>query len=192
MTFDEIMESIIVLAENDQSIDDTAMTVWIQQGINRINQALHTRIPTTVVGNEEPKFDSTYHESLVLFGVMKYRESDSSYNDAMYFMDKFDTMVNLMKRDMAIPPSIMADFNTQQITVEDALVYDYQLTIPSGSYYDTVKVYVNDVEVKHTVDQFNQLLRINPITTLVSGDQITVRFENNSDLNEPPYQWWSF
>jgi hypothetical protein len=29
------------------------------------------------------------------------------------------------------------------------------------------------------------------LKTLTVNDKITVNFENNSDLNAPPYSWWN-
>jgi hypothetical protein len=56
MKMDEIMDAIISLAENDQSIDDVAMSTWVSQGINRINVALNTNFPSSLSGSDEPAF----------------------------------------------------------------------------------------------------------------------------------------
>lgn len=192
MTADEIIEAIITLAEGDQSISDVAVHRWIAQGIDRINMALHTSIPNSIIGTEEPQFDKRFHESLVLFGIAKYRESDSDYAAGQYFLAQFEDMVRVMQRDMVIQPSIRTDYNVQQIVVTNILTFMYTLTIPSGSYYDTIKVYRNDSLLNSNTYMINvtaQTLTLVGIT-LVLNDKITVEFENNSDLNDPPYQWW--
>jgi hypothetical protein len=191
MKYDEITESIISLAENDQSIDDVAMAGWVRDGINRINAALNTNFPSSLAGSDEPAFDSRYHEALVIFGVAKYRESDSAYSDAQYFMQQFDNMLQIMQRDMQIPPSYKTDYNYKQIVVTDATIFVYNLDIPYGSYFDDIVVYLNDVKLASSDYKIQMDTgTITILTTLTVNDKITVNFENNSDLNAPPYGWW--
>lgn len=194
MTMDEIFEEVVILAENDQSISETNVLNWCNQALQRINVALQAKIPLIVdTGLTVPAIDPRYHEALILFSVAKYRESDSSYNDANYFMGQFNDMVATMQRDMVIPPSQRGDYNIQQIIVPDSNTYLYALTIPDGSYYDDIKVYHNDVEIRSfNVDSANRRINISATIPLVSDDKLTVIFENNSDLNAAPYQWWTF
>jgi hypothetical protein len=191
MKMDEIMDAIISLAENDQSIDDVAMSTWVSQGINRINAALNVNFPSSLSGSDEPAFDARYHEALVIFGVAKYRESDSAYSDAQYFMQQFDAMVMKMQRDMVIPPSYQTDYNYKQIVVTNPTTIVYNLDIPSGSYFDDIVIYLNDIVVPSgfTIDSTAGTITFLTVTLTVN-DKITVKFENNSDLNAPPYQWW--
>jgi hypothetical protein len=191
MKLDEIFDAIISLAENDQSIDDVAMATWVSQGINRINMALNTTFPSSLNGTDEPAFDSRYHEALVIFGVAKYRESDSAYADAQYFHQQFDDMVMRMQRDMVIPPSYKSDYNYKQIVVTNPTTIVYNLDIPYGSYFDDIFVYLNDVKLTSgfTIDSNNGTITFVTVTLTVN-DKITVQFENNSDLNSPPYGWW--
>lgn len=194
MTYDEIAEAIVSLAENDQSIDDVAMSTWVSQAINRINVALNVNFPSSISGTNVPAFDSRYHEALVIFGVAKYRESDSAYNDAQYFMVQFNEMLKTMQRDMEIPPSYKKDYNHQQIVVTNAITFMYNLDIPYGSYFDDITVYLNDKLVdnkNYAVSMNNKTITFTTVSFVV-GDKITIKFENNSDLNAPPYQWWTF
>jgi hypothetical protein len=196
MNMTEIFAAVKELAENDQSIADATITRWIDQGINRINQALQSNIPKTSGQPETyvPAFDERFHESLVLFGAAKYYEGDSSYNNAQYFMGEFDSMVNTMQRDMVLKPSTIVDYNTQQIIVTDTSAFSYTLNMPYGSYFDVIEVFVNDVPVDpkyYTINSATRTLVFIGIP-LVLNDKITVRFENNSDLNAAPYSWWTF
>jgi hypothetical protein len=194
MTYDEIVEAIISLAENDQSIDDVALARWVSNGIDRINITLNTSFPSSLSGTEEPAFDSRFHEALVVFGVAKYRESDTSYNDAQYFMQQFNDMLMVMQRDMEIPPAFRKDKDVQQIVVTNPTTIVYDLSMPYGSYFDYISVYKNN----ELVNPINYRITLNTkkITfqgiSLVPDDRITIVFENNSDLNAPPYQWWTF
>ena len=194
MKVDEIVTATRSLAENDQSIPQADIITWIDQGINRINTAMQANIPlvTGLPTTTVPAFDPRFHESLVLFCVAKYRESDSAYNDAQYFMGQFGDMVLTMQRDMELLPSTEMGYDWLQL-VATTSKYIYDLSIPSGSYYDNIEVYVKDVKItKYTVSPTAKTLNISPTVTLTTGDKITVHFENNSDLNSPPYQWWGF
>lgn len=195
MTMDEIFESVIILAENDQSIPEANIILWTNSAIQRINTRLKSNIPTvTDVGDIVPAFDQRYHETLVNFCVSKYKEMDSAYGDAQYFMGQFDVMLMDMQRDMVLLPSTILDYNHQQITVTDSTNHVYPLLMPYGSYFDSVIVYLNNVPLnynnyKTTIGNRTVFLKG---VTLAVGDKITIKFENNSDLNEPPYAWWSF
>lgn len=196
MMMSEIITKVKSLAENDQSIPNTDITSWVDDAIQRINIALQCNIPTTS-GNTTtlvPSFDVRYHEALVLFCVGRYRESDSDYNGAIYFNNKFEDMLKVMQRDMVLQPSVRTDYNVQQIVVTNATVLVYTLTIPYGSYFDMISVYKNDVIVDPKYYTFSidaRTITFKGITLAVS-DKITIQFENNSDLNNPPYAWWSF
>jgi hypothetical protein len=67
----------------------------------------------------------------------------------------------------------------------------YNLDIPYGSYFDDIFVYLNDVKLTSgfTIDSNNGTITFVTVTLTVN-DKITVQFENNSDLNSPPYGWW--
>jgi hypothetical protein len=190
----EIVTATRSLAENDQSIPEADIVIWIDQAINRINTALQANIPMIkgLPTSSVPQFDPRFHEALVLFCVGKYRESDSAYNDAQYFMGQFQDMTIQMQRDMVLLPSTQVGYDWLQL-VGVTGTYVYNLNIPSGSYYDNIEVFLKDVKLEYyTVNSANQTLSIKATQTITTGDKITVHFENNSDLNNPPYQWWGF
>lgn len=196
MMMSEIITRIKSLAENDQSISNTDITAWVDDAINRINQAMQANIPTTG-GNTTtlvPAFDVRFHESLVLFGVARYRESDSDYNGAMYFNSKFDNMLETMQRDITLLPSVRVDSQVQQIVAPNSSTFTYNLNMDYGSYFDSVSVYKNDILVDskyYTISVDKRTITFKGIT-FATNDKITILFENNSDLNNPPYAWWSF
>lgn len=196
MTLDEIISATRTLAENDQSISQNDIVAWVDMAIDRINQALQANIPH-VKGKSTayvPEFDSRYHEALVMFAVAKYYEADSAYNNAQYFMQQFENMVMSMQRDMEIKPSMRADYNVQQIVVTDPNTSVYTLDMPFGSYFDVINVYRNDSLVdpkNYYLNLYNKQIVFTGIT-LSANDKITIVFENNSDMNNPPYSWWTF
>jgi len=194
MMMSEIITKVKSLAENDQSIAASDITGWVDDAINRINQALRANFPTTG-GNTTtlvPAFDARFHESLVLFAVAKYRESDSDYQAGQYFMNLFDDMCRVMQRDIDIPPRYKVDGTIQQITVTNATTMIYTLKMPYGSYFDDIQVYQNDNLVDPSNYIINQSLK--QITfynmTFAVNDIITIDYELNSELNAPPYEWW--
>lgn len=194
MMMSEIIAKVKSLAENDQSIANADITGWVDDAIGRINQAMKSNIPTTA-GNTTslvPAFDVRFHEALVIFAVAKYRESDADFQSAQYFSMQFDDMVRTMQRDMTLLPSVRVDDQIQQIIVTNASVFTYNLIMDYGSYFDYVSVYKNDILVDPL--NYSTSLQKRQITfkgiTLAVNDKITILFENNSDLNNPPYQWW--
>lgn len=194
MQMSEIFTAVKDLAEQDLSIPDASITRWCDDAINRINQTLQCAIPKTTgqPTTYVPEFDERFHEVLVLFSVARYRESDGDYNAATYFLNTFNDTLRVMQRDMEIAPSQRRDYNVQQITVTNASTTTYALTMPSGSYFDLVSVYQNDVLLdvdQYTISSYDKQITL--YTTLVVDDIITIVFENNSDLNNPPYEWWN-
>lgn len=194
MEMQEIIERVRSLAENDQSIPQEDIYAWTDQAMQRINVALSAKFPLVKdqPTSYEPEIDNRWHEAFVVFCVAKYRESDSAYNESGYFMEQFNDMIMTMQRDMNIPPSFRADHNVQQIEVTDDTVISYDLEIPSGSYIDYIDVYHNNKKLKSTSFRVSSITETITLVglTLTIGDKITVVFENNSDLNNPPYSWW--
>jgi hypothetical protein len=194
MQLSEIKAYVKSLSENDQSIADADIIRWIDSGIRKLNQLLKCNIPLTTGQPDTyvPAFDSNYHDVLLYFAEAKYRESDSDYQSAQYFTNMFNEMVMDMQRDMKLNPSIRTDPQVQQITVTSADTLVYNLTMNYGSYFDVFDVYQNDVWVDpkyYKISMQNKQITFTGITLAVN-DKITIVFENNSDLNNPPYQWW--
>jgi hypothetical protein len=194
MQLSEINSYIKSLSENDQSIQDTDITRWIDSAIRRINQALKANIPVTTGKPTTyiPEFDANFHDALLYFAESKYRESDSDYQSAQYFTGLFNDMLRTMERDMDLNPSVRTDPQVQQITVTNASTLVYDLFMDYGSYFDKLDIYQNDKLVdpkNYNVSLTNKQITFTGIT-LVLNDKITIVFENNSDLNQPPYKWW--
>lgn len=195
MMMSEIITKTKSLAENDQSIANADITGWVDDAIGRINQAMKSNIPTTS-GNTTtlvPAFDARFHECLVIFAVAKYRESDSDYQSAQYFLGTFDDMLKIMQRDMTLLPSVRVDNNVQQIVVPNTTTFVFTLVMDYGSYFDNISVYNNDILVDdkyYKLDVTNRQITFIAYT-FAANDKVTILFENNSDLSNPPYQWWA-
>lgn len=195
MQLSEIRAYVKDLAEQDLSITDAQVDRWVNSAINRINTALESNFPkiiTGAAGTYEPEFDERYHEILVIFANAKYRESDADFNSAGYFMNTFNDMLMDMQRDMEIPPAFRKDKDVQQIVVTNATTMGYNLSMPYGSYFDYISVYKNNVLLEPKYYRIAlETKTITMLTTLVVNDKITVVFENDSALNQPPHAWWS-
>lgn len=196
MNITDIIRKTKRLADDDQSILTSDIQDWIDLAIDRINQALKCNIPyiTGLTLSTIPSFDTRFHEILVNYCVAKYREGDSDYSSAQYFMKLFDDMLDVMQRDMTLNPSIRMDYNVLQLTPPDTTGIISTVNLPFGSYFDQIFTYQNDVDISKycTYNSISQTLTIDitNITNLTTTDKITVVFENNSDLNAPPFQWW--
>lgn len=194
MQLQDIRAYVKDLAEQDLSITDAQIDRWLDSAIDRINTALESNIPriTGKTATYIPEFDDRYHEALVIFANAKYRESDADFQSATYFMNTFNDMLMDMQRDMVVPPSYRKDKDVQQIVVTNATTLVYTLSMPSGSYFDYITVYKNDVEVDESKYTLNG--RLKSITfkgiTLAVNDKLTIVFNNKSDLNQPPHAWW--
>ncbi len=193
MKLSDLFSYVKSLSENDQSILDEDIYRWVDSAIDRINVACQCNIPKTTgqPTTYEPEFDPRFHEALLLFAEARYRESDSDYNSAAYFMSTFNDMIRVMQRDMIIKPSQRVDYTIQQIVVTDATVLTYNLTMPISSYYSNLVVYYNDAEL----DKSNYKIAINTKTItfynqLAVNDKITIEFVDDSALNNAPYEWW--
>lgn len=181
------------LAENDQSINDTDITDWMDDAIGRVNRELKTNYAkaTGQADTWQPEFDENYHEVILMFAQARYRESDADYQSAQYWDTKVNDIVMNMQRDMKILPSFRADNEVQQIVITDPTNATYNLTMDFGSYFDVLEVYQNDSLVDPSY--YKVVLNSKTITftqTLEYNDKITIVFQENSDLNNPPYQWW--
>lgn len=193
MNLGDLKRKIKSLAENDQSIAVTDMTDWLDDAIDDINTALKSNFSkaTGQADTWEPEFDSRYHEALLIFAQKRYREADADYSSAQYWDNKFTVKLMDMQRDMKVPPSFRADPEVQQIVITDPTNAIYNLTMDFGSYFDVLEVYQNDSLVSPSY--YKVSLNSQQITftqTLEYNDKITIVFQENSDLNNPPYEWW--
>lgn len=196
MVIDDIIRITKRLCDDDQSITNSDLTDWIDMGIDAINQQIGANIdhitgqPTNTTS---PNFDSRYHQSLVDFCVMQYRLGDSDYNAAAIFEKKFGDMLALMQRDMPLNPSVRKDDYVLQLVAADTSGIFDTSALDSGVYFNVLLVYQNDKEITQycrfdyvteqmTVDTGNAPIAVN--------DKITIVFEENPALNNPPFDWW--
>ena len=196
MKVDDIIRETKRLADDDQSILTTDIQDWIDMCIGRINQACKCNIPTisSLPTSTIPSFDARYHEILVLFCVGKYREGDSDYTAAQYFMKEFQDMLSIMQRDMPINPSIqLGDSWLQLAATSDGQTIFSLVGMPYGSYFNNLVVYQNDVEITDycTFDLRNKQMTIDTgNVTIKNADKISVNFLDDSETNNAPYEWW--
>jgi hypothetical protein len=199
----EIYSSVKSLAENDQSIVNSDINRWIDAAISRINQVCQSNIPlagANAVGYT-PQFDERYHDALVLFSVARYRESDSDYIGAGYFMNQFDIMLRDMQRDMYIPYCYKKDYNVQVFTV-DTGVLTFNLNIANSAYYGVIDVYLAPVGDSlnerlldpsyYTINQDKKTITFTVTAGLVQDDIISISYEANAAFENAPYGNWSW
>jgi hypothetical protein len=203
MNLTEIHASVKSLAENDQSIAQADINRWIDAAIQKINQKCQANIPLvgTNLMTYTPEFDIRYHESLVLFSVGRYRESDSDYSGASYFMNQFEDMLREMQRDMYIPYCFRKDYNVQTI-VNDEGALTYDLTIADSAYYGVIDVYLASngfwiyekllKPTDYTINQTKKTITFKPTVNLQIDDIISISYEANAAFENPPYGNWTW
>lgn len=197
MKVDDIIREVKRLADDDQSIKTSDIQDWIDLGIDEINQNLKSNIPyiSSLATSTIPKFDSRYHSILIKWCVAKYREGDSDYTAAQYFMKQFTDTLDMMQRDMPVPPSLRNDDSIIQLTATSDGQSIYNIpTLPLGSYYGSLKVYQNDSEITDYCtfnSRTKQMVIDTTSVTIKTNDTISIDFEINSELDNPPYTWWA-
>jgi hypothetical protein len=195
MKVDDIIREVKRLSDDDQSILTSDIQDWIDLGINRINQALKCNIATisSLSTSTIPNFDARYHEILVLFAVAKYREGDSDYTAAQYFMGLFADMLKVMERDMPKNPSIRLDDSIIQLVAADTSGIFNVPTLPTNAYFNNIFVYKNDNDISQycTFNSLSKQMIVDIANAPISvNDKITVDYEINSALDTPPYGFW--
>lgn len=201
MNLTTIYSRVKSLAENDQSIVNTDIDGWLDSAINKINQMCQSKFPVVSgnAGTYTPQFDDRYHDALVLFAVGRYRESDSDYNGASYFMNQFDSMVRDMQRDMYIPYCFRKDYNVYSFTYDTAKSI-WDIDLPPSAYYGTIIVYIaplgNAVNEKrldpkyYTINADDNTITLKATYTFALTDIISLNYEANAAFESPPYGNW--
>lgn len=197
MVVDDIIRIAKRLCDDDQSIQTSDLTDWIDMGIDELNKNLSIQIPHIAglpTNSTSPNFDSRYHNILVDYCIIKYREGDSDYNASGYFLKVFNDKLQQMERDMPKNPSIRTDYDVMQLTPPDTTGVIPTNQLPYGAYFDNIRIYQNDVDITSycTLDSVAMTLTID-ITqlTVAITDKITIVFDNNAEMENPPYSWWA-
>lgn len=197
MVVDDIIRIAKRLCDDDQSIQTSDLTDWIDMGIDELNKNLSIQIPHITglpTNSTSPNFDSRYHNILVDYCIIKYREGDSDYNASGYFLKVFNDKLQQMERDMPKNPSIRTDYDVMQLTPPDTTGVIPTTQLPYGAYFDNIRIYQNDVDITSycTLDSVAMTLTID-ITqlTVAITDKITIVFDNNAEMENPPYSWWA-
>lgn len=197
MVVDDIIRIAKRLCDDDQSIQTSDLTDWIDMGIDELNKNLSIQIPHITglpTNSTSPNFDSRYHNILVDYCIIKYREGDSDYNASGYFLKVFNDKLQQMERDMPKNPSIRTDYDVMQLTPPDTTGVIPTNQLPYGAYFDNIRIYQNDVDITSycTLDSVAMTLTID-ITqlTVAITDKITIVFDNNAEMENPPYSWWA-
>lgn len=196
MNVNDILRETRRIADQDDSILLADVQDWVDAGINRINQACQANIPTisSLPATTVPSFDPRYHEILVMFCVMKYREGDSDYTAAQYFQKQFEEMLAIIQRDMSIPPSLHDGPDWMQLTATSDGQITFSLTnLPTGLYFSQIEVYQNDNRITEycTFDSQYDTMTVDAVNVAIkANDKISLNFFEDGELISPTYEWW--
>lgn len=174
---------------------DTAVVRWFNAAQNRLAASVNAKFPSLIDANGtfnplvEPVYDEKWQEALVVFACARFKEAESSINEANNFQSQFDELKKEFTENYEVPVQYRDDRNTQQFTASQGQTL---FTITKEGFdpvYGDLKVHVNGVESTHfwireKSFEFNAIQ--NP---LVSGDIVTAIWEESYAYQEPPYPW---
>lgn len=187
----------MILAIN-RRIDDVIATAdaveWLNEGQNLMGIAVGAKFPQLIASDTTSTFvfDERFHNIPVLFASARYKEQDSSLNEANNFLNQFEAYKKDFVENYEVPMRYREDRQSQQFIATEGQDTFTITKIDYDPYSGELKVYVNDLPVSlsniGTGDDKSFMLDI-PCT---EGDAVTATWEYHSDLIEPPYPWWKW
>lgn len=190
---------------DDAPIDLTVVR-WMQSGQNRLASAVGAKFPDFVDNNSfdpnfTPVFDSKWHEALAIFACARYKESESSMQEVTNFQNQFDDLKKEFAERYQVPVQYLDSDHSQQFT-NAAGVTEFTITKDGfDQNYSNLKVYVNGIlqvdwqftnPTNSTSTNQNNFTLGGSIPTLVSTDIVTAVWDNQNQLLEAPYPFWTW
>lgn len=190
MTLQEMIDAIN--RRVDDVVDPTDAVEWLNAGKNRMAMAVGADFPDLTLSNMQESFvfPAKYHEGPVLYACAKFKENDSSLGEAANFMTQFETILREFMENYEVPPRYRDDRLSQRFTAKKGQT---TFTITKPGYeprFGDLKVFVNDIQVDVEIVPGSKSFTV--LTELNDGDIVTAVWEEHWDLNEPPYNWWTW
>ena len=180
-----------MLAAVNRRIDDVAVQAdaveWLNEGKNKMAIAVGASFPDVSVLTDSFVFDARFHGLPVLFASARYKEQDAVLSEANNFMVQFMDGLKDFITKYEVPPIYREDHTTQQFT---ATVADDTFTITKQTYDKTqgdLVVYVNGIATTNFTINLDGTVKV---YGTVSGDKVTMVWEEHVDLVQPPYSFW--
>jgi hypothetical protein len=190
MNLKEMIDAVNMRADDIQS--NAVIIQWLNEGISVLGIAVEANFPQfsatsgDLIGQIAP-IPERFHMIPVIYAIAKFKEYDSSVNEANNFMNQFEFLKNQFVATYQVEPQYRDDRLAQQFTVTDG---QREFEITKNGYnprYGDLKVYVNG---QRKEDFTIKDKKFTLVTDSVAGDKITAVWEEHTDLLEPPYNFW--
>lgn len=194
MTLEEMINMI------NSNVDDVVLNedalMWLNAGQNKMAVAVGANFPRLEI---TPSMDATfvfpekYHDLPVLYASAMYKAQDTSLSEKDSFMVQFiDGLKDFVAR--YTPPIIYRDDETtEQFDIQNGMTSELFITKNS---YDPrtgkLKVYVNGIQTNNFIKDSKGRKSFLVLDDLVEGDRVTAQWEIHTDMQKPPYSWWSW
>jgi hypothetical protein len=174
----------------DDVADNTDLLIWLNAGKDEMAIEAEARFPslTTSDMSNSYAFDDRFHMGPVYYAAAKYKEQDSSLDEAINFMQQFDNVKKNFALKATIDPQFKEDGNVQHFIASEGQT-DFLIT--KNSYnprYGDVQVYVNGKRTYAFTTMDNTIT----LPSLTTGDMVSCIWEEHADLVDPPYNWWKW
>lgn len=190
----------------DDAPPDITVIKWMQSGQNRLASAIGAKFPDFVTNgtfdpSASPVFDSKWHEALAVFACARYKESESSMQEVTNFQQQFEDLKKEFAERYQVPVQYMDNDYSQQWT---NVAGQTTFTITKNGFdqnYSNLKVYINGIlqvdwqftsPVTSTSTNVNNFTLGGTIPALVSTDIVTAIWDNQNQLLEAPYPFWTW
>lgn len=174
----------------DDVADNSDLISWLNAGKDDMAIEAEARFPSLTASdmNKTYAFDDRFHMGLVYYAASKYKEQDSSLDEAVNFYNQYD----LVKKNFALKADIEPQFRTgsniQHFIAEEGQM-DFIITKESyNPRYGDVKVYVNGAP-SYAFTSIDNTITLSSLTT---GDMVSCIWEEHADLVDSPYNWWKW
>lgn len=182
----------------NSNVDDVVLNedalMWLNAGQNKMAIAVNAKFPKLEM---TPAMDATfvfpeeYHDLPVLYACAMYKAQDTSLQEKDSFMLQFLDGLREFASRYSPPIIYRNDETTEQFVVDDTLNNVFNITKNS---YDPrtgkLRVYVNGIQTNYFVKKADKSFKI--LQSLVEGDRVTAQWEIHTDMQKPPYSWWSW
>jgi hypothetical protein len=207
-TLQDCIDSLNDLVED--VVSTSMATRWFNQAQNRMASAVEatfTQLTSSTSLTATLDMPDKWVEALVLFAAAKYKEVDTSLQEAGNFMGQFQEVYKEFVENYQVPIQFLDNAEVQQYT---AVAGQTKFTITKRGFspaVGVVKVFVNGIETTDFVVGYKD---IDPVTStptiyingftltgkyeaaepLADGDKVTVKWEVHGDFTQAPYSWW--
>lgn len=192
MTLQEMINAI------NRRIDDVVATPdaveWLNEAQNLMGIAVGAKFPQLVSTNMSGTFvfDERFHSIPIMFASARYKEQDSSLQEANNFMGQFEEFKKEFVENYEVPMRYKEDRYTQQFIATNG---QDTFTITKVDYdprSGDLKVYRNDLPIDLNYKGWGTDKSFQLSIPCVAGDAVTATWEYHSDQQEPPYSWWKW